>query len=315
MQRRPIEKFAMVLMVIMCSVCPGSLGAQSAAPLDLPFQTVSWDKLRFQGDNWAADISANITLDVLPAAAQATLLKPDQGVPFEAVGPEILHLSLGMMMNMVFNHPSVEIFNEVWFNPGDAQALGRYRLRQGWNDFAKTYRFTAQGVFRCNREPRDAAEARREPHQWADAGDRFYPYELEQLGCAAVTDRLLLIYIVSAAADLRADQSLALCVFGKRQLHRVILMPDGKENIAVDFVVNELPSKMRHQGKHEALKIKLLVEPLASALKKPENFSFLGLHKNIVIYIDPEDGLPLQISGKINKIASSDLKLRYVRYK
>lgn len=315
MRCQPIEKSVLVLMVLLWVVCPGFPGAQAAAPFDMPLQAVAWDKLRFHGDNWAADISVTIALDALPAAAQATLLKPDQGIPIEAAGPEILYMSLEMMMDMAFNNPSVEIANEVWFNPGDAQALGRYRLRRGRDDFAKTYRFTAQGVFRRNREPRDAAEARREPHQWIDAGRNFYPYDLERLGCAAMTDRLLLIYIASAAADLRAERPLALCVFGKRQVHRVTLMPDGKKNIAVDYVADESPSEVRHEGKYEALKIKLLAEPLVSEMEKPENFSFLGLHKNIVIYINPDDGLPLRVSGKIGKVASGDLRLRYVRYK
>ena len=92
-------------------------------------------------------------------------------------------------------------------------------------------------------------------------------------------------------------------------------MPDGKKNIAVDFVADESPSEVRHEGKHEALKIKLQVEPLAAEVEKPENFSFLGLHHNIVIYINPDDGLPLRVSGKISKVAAGDLRLRYVRYK
>jgi hypothetical protein len=40
-----------------------------------------------------------------------------------------------------------------------------------------------------------------------------------------------------------------------------------------------------------------------------ENFSFLGLRKNIAIFIDPASRLPLQISGKLPKLGSLHLKL------
>ena len=38
-----------------------------------------------------------------------------------------------------------------------------------------------------------------------------------------------------------------------------------------------------------------------SGLKEPENFSFLGFHNNIVIYIQPAAGLPIQAEGIIGK--------------
>ena len=40
---------------------------------------------------------------------------------------------------------------QVWFDPDDATAFGRTRLRQGKDDFKKIYRFTQQGVFRHRR--------------------------------------------------------------------------------------------------------------------------------------------------------------------
>jgi hypothetical protein len=48
---------------------------------------------------------------------------------------------------------------------------------------------------------------------------------------------------------------------------------------------------------------------------EPENFSFLGLHRNIAIFIDPATNLPLQFVGDISAIGSAALKLFEVRLK
>lgn len=315
MQRLRIAYPAMArlfLLGLLFTADPRAIRAQPSAPPALALQGVAWEKLRYQAANWAVNLRAAVQLDTLGAAeATAALLVSPQGTPVKAAVPEVLHLSLEMVMDRVFN-PPVSITNVVWFNPLDAQVLGRYRLRRGKDDFEKIYRFTAQGVFRRHREPRNAAEAKRGPHQWTDAGINFYPYDLAQLGCCAVADRLLLLYVASAAAELRANQTLALCVFGKRQLHRVELQPDGKKTLAVDYVATQSQSGIHRQGQVEALRIKLVAQPIVTNQDQPENFSFLGLHKNIVIFLDPESDLPVQISGAMSKIGAGDLKLREV---
>jgi hypothetical protein len=49
-----------------------------------------------------------------------------------------------------------------------------------------------------------------------------------------------------------------------------------------------------------------------SELKEAENFSFLGLHSNIVIYLEPGSRLPIQASGDIPTIGTTQLKLNEV---
>jgi hypothetical protein len=50
-------------------------------------------------------------------------------------------------------------------------------------------------------------------------------------------------------------------------------------------------------------------------LEDAENFSFLGFHKDITIYVEPTLGLPIRASGIIPTIGKADLKLREVRLK
>ncbi len=296
------------LTVIAAAPVPSQAPSEEAGT-GFDLRRVPWKQLRYRAKNWAVTLTADMTLEALPSdKAQADLLASDRGMPHKASGPETLRLSLDMEIDSLFQDP-VQITNRVWFDPLDAAALGRYRLRRGEDDFEKIYRFTEQGVFRRNREPRSKQEAQSEPDQWSFAVKTFYAHDLAQLGCPVASERLLLIYIASAAAGLSSGQPLSVCVFGKRQLHRVTLKAQGRRSVKVDFVESRQQVQAQRQGEIQVLAIALETEPLASDLDDAENFSFLGMHKNIVVFLDPQTNLPLQISGHISKVGSGDLKL------
>jgi hypothetical protein len=312
MRRLPI---LITLAVFWLAPAWGTLPGTARAQDRLQPQRVAWEALRFRANSLLVELTADIQLQSLPAAqAQAELLVSPQGAPIATSGQQILHLGLQMMIDFAFRDP-VNITNALWFNPDDAAALGRYRLRRGEGDFEKIYRFTETGVFRRNREPRTKEEALGEPGTWPLFPDNFYPHDLAALGCGGVTDRLALVYIVSAAEPLQRGQPLSLCVFGKRQLHRVLLQPQGLESLKVDYVEKKRRAETRRNGELKALKIALTAESMASQLEEPENFSFLGLHKNIAIFIDPANNLPLQVVGDISAVGSATLKLLEVRLK
>ena len=52
---------------------------------------------------------------------------------------------------------------------------------------------------------------------------------------------------------------------------------------------------------------------MESNLNDTEDFSVLGLHQDIVIFIDAKSRLPLQISGFVLGVGSVDLKLNGAR--
>ena len=71
----------------------------------------------------------------------------------------------------------------------------------------------------------------------------------------------------------------------------------------------------RKQGAIKTLKIAITAEPMDSELKEAENFSFLGFHDNIVIYIEPASRLPIQADGVIPTIGKAQLQLNEVVWK
>lgn len=301
--------FVSFFMVIRLACFSNYIRAQSYSQIKLDPKRVPWTQLLYQVKKFSVEVNTQVQLESLPAAeAEAALIKSPQGVPIEAWRPESNKISVLIIVDSVFM-PPITTINHVWFNPEDAAALGRIRLQRGDDDFKKVYRFTEQGVFRHRQEPKNQQEASKQPEQWTDVKDTFYPYNLDQLGCPNVSERLVLIYIASAVEISKSMQPLSFCVFGKRQLFHVRFKPEGFHSLKVDFIERKQQNEIRRQGDREALKIAFEAQPLASDLAKAEDFSFLGLHEDIAIFIDPLSNLPIQISGTIPKVGEVTIKL------
>jgi hypothetical protein len=238
----------------------------------------------------------------------AVLLGSPRGISIQPQTSQVNEMTINTIIDPRFRSP-VKIHNRIWFNPTDATALGRVRLRRGENDFKKMYRFTEQGVFRHRIEPKNKGEARLEPDNWTDIKDTFYPYDINQLKCPGVSERSVLIYILSAAAVSKSNKPLTICTFGKRQLHRIQLRKKGILPIKINYIKKNQQVKIRKEGTVKALKMAITTKPVKPNLEDGENFSFLGFHKDITIYIEPSSGLPIQASGIIPTIGKADLLL------
>jgi hypothetical protein len=286
--------------------------AQPISHLKLNATTVSWTHLSFHAKNFWVEVSTRVELKSFPVAdVEAALLLTPKGVPVKTARTGAYHMAINTTIDPRFRSP-VNIHNKIWFNPKDAAALGRIRLRRGDDHFKKIYRFTDQGVFRHRIEPKNKKEDSLEPEHWTDIKDSFYPYNLTRLGCPFVSERSLLVFILSAVDFSKNNDPLSLCVFGKRQLHRVKLQKQGLHPLNANYIEKTQQATIRKEGTIKTLKITITAEPMDSELKEVENFSFLGFHSNIVIYIEPTSRLPIQAEGVIPTIGTAQLKLNEV---
>ena len=289
--------------------------AQSYSQLLLDANRVQWTSLLYRTRSFMVDLDVDVNLESLSAAeVKAALIEAQQGTALAIPDHGTYKLNNNILIDSIVQ-PPVKIVNQVWFDSRDATALGRMRLRRGEDDFKKIYRFTRQGVFRHRIEPKDEKETRKDPEKWTDVRDTFYAYDLDELGCVNVSERLLIIYIASAVEQFENNKPLLLCVFAKRQLFQVKLEPAGTHSVKVDYIEKNQQTKHQRKGKVDAQKILLESKPLKSDLPEEENFSFLGFHKNISFYIHPTSKLPLQISGEMPKAGKVTVKLHNVQLK
>jgi hypothetical protein len=309
--------FSIIFLVIICcgSFFVRPARAQSISDIKLDTHRVAWTRLSFHTKNFWVEVSTDVQLASMPASEiEALLISTPQGHPIRPASSEASQMTINTTIDPKFRSP-VNIYNRIWFNPADATALGRIRQRRGEDDFKKIYRFTKQGVFRHRMEPKNKKELSLVPEKWTDINDSFYPYDLDRLGCSGVSERSLPIYILSAAGTSKLEDSLSLCVLGKRQLHRVTLRKAGEHTIDVSFIEKRHEAQVHKTGTVKSIKFTLTSEPMESDLGEPENFSFLGFHKDISIYIDPVTHLPLQASGIIPTVGKANLKLREAHVK
>ncbi len=310
MDGRKILPAIVCILAFVALVCFAGQGwGQSFSHLNLDPDQVLWSRLSFRAKRAVVDVKVDVRLAPFSTAEFESVWRTNpQSIRLPSLGQEVYNINVNRVIDHIFS-PPVTLSNQVLFEPNQAAALYRVRLRRGKDDIKRTYWFSREGVHRLRTKPSTKREASRDPAKWTDARTSFYTYDLTQLGCPHVTDPMLLIYLLSAAHIDKSGESLSLCVFGKQQLHRLRLRVEGLQTLEVDYSENREEGEVRKKRKVDGLRITLEAQPLQSDLKNAENFSFLGFHKDITIDIDPELRIPLQISGRIPTIGAVALKL------
>ena len=307
---RKISSAIVCLLAFFALICLGGLvWGQSFNHLTLDTDQVLWSRLSFRAKRAVVDVKVDVRLTPFSTAEFQSIWQTNpKSIPLPSLSQKVYAINVKRIIDHLFS-PPVTLSNQVLFEPIQAAAFHRVRLRQGKDDIERTYWFSREGVHRLRTKPSNKEEASGDPAKWTDARTSFYPYDLTQLGCSQVTDPLLLIYLLSAARMDNKGDSLSLCVFGKQQLHRVRMRVEGSQTIEVDYSEKREEGKVRKKGTVDGLRVSLEAQPLHPDLKEAENFSFLGFHKDITIDIDPELRIPLQVSGKIPTVGAVTLKL------
>ena len=293
--------------------CP--VWAQSFSRLDLDSQRVLWSDLSFGAQGMLVDLAIDIRLASFPKAGfQAIWRTYPQSIQLPSVGQEVYNLEVSRIIDYIFSRP-VRLWNQVLFDPKQASALYRVRLRRGQDDIERAYWFSGEGVHRLRRMPKTKSEASLDPAKWTDVDTSYYPYDLTRRECPQIIDPVLIIYLVSAAQFNREGDVLTLCAFGKQQLHKVRLAYQRLEDLEADYSLTSGEGKVHKKGKVAGLTITVESEPMISDKRNAENFSLLGMHEDIAIHIDPRLRIPLQVSGKIPTVGLVTLKLSEVKMK
>ena len=314
MGRRKISLVIVCILVFTALICLVGQGwGQPFNHLTLDPDQVLWSSLSFRAKRAVVDVKVDVRLaPVSTAEFQSIWQANPKFIPLPSLSQKIYNIEVNRVIDHIFS-PPVTLSNQVLFEPIQADAFYRVRLRQGKDDIKRTYWFSREGVHRLRTKPSNKAEASEDPAKWTDGRTSFYPYDLTRMGCQQVTDPLLLIYLLSAPRMDKKGDSLSLCVFGKQQLHRVRMQVEGLHALEVSYSESREEGKVRKKGKVDGLRVTLEAQPLHSNLKEAENFSFLGFHKDFTIDIDPELRIPLQVSGRIPTIGMVALKLSGVR--
>jgi hypothetical protein len=274
---------------------------------------VSWSDLTFMGSNALVKVTVKIQLGS-PADMCGDLLTTmgAELADCSEVGRDIQFMTVETTAkgNVFFYEQYTEQF---WFNPADGRAYRRIRWFKGSDPWIKTYCWSDKGVRRQNIRPGNSDENKRPPTQWTRRIASFYPYPKDIVGCSIISGPTFVFNILSTLEPGCLHTPFEICVFGKKQLHRLTCRYEKCLPMGVSFKIHSPGGEVNVDTTLKPLVFSIMAESVIHENMEPEIFSMLGIQKDIRIYIDPSRCLPIRISGTNTKIGKLVLELSDVR--
>jgi len=275
--------------------------ARPAAPTLDPDRLV-WERLSYEASKFIFSSSSEISIERRSAAEVRGALEPaGRGRALEPRGEtlalEIESRALGRDSHLV-----------LFFAPDDAMAYQRSQIETGKKKpRQKTYRYTREGVYSVRRYP-EKGEEELPSDEWSDALEEYEDFGDGASEGAAITEPSALFYLLATAELDEPGDRLEFLVFSKNHVSPVVLRVEERTRLDVDYREISSGGERTVGGKVEALRISIDPHPPAGG-DAEEDFNFLGLEGNLVVYLDPEHRLPLQIEGKVPYAGRVRIKL------
>jgi len=289
-----------------------SLRAQSGPVLRLDAEAFPWKRLAYTAKKVFGTVTTEIQWENVPAEKVKKLLIPaPRAVALQTADHRVFSIKSHAVVKSLWAADDV-LKTQAWYDPLNGAVLQRVRWRHGQERWQKTYRFTDKGVLRVRKTTGIPEKNDSTPARWSNIKESFYPYALNRAGCPYALEPLFLLFVVSAMNWESRNGTLSLCVFNKKQLHKVQIRQAGIHPLEVDYTEKKEGSEVRRQDRIQAIKLSITPRSLAGKDKKPEPFSFLGLNGNFDIYLDRISQIPVQVSGKIPRLGVVDIKLSTV---
>jgi hypothetical protein len=246
---------------------------------------------------------------VLSAATESPkFLESPKGDPLQVSGPEVQRLSVTTTLDSV-GGSRLRFENKLWFDSRTKQPLYLIRTRFGLKDYYQRFRFTREGVFRQQREPASTKEVVEPPESWTKLGRHFYPYPSVQPACTSVFETSMLILMAGALTTAHDDAAGPLCVFHKRQVHRISVHPQPAQMVSYDYLEKRAEQEKRRVGTVTAQGIGIASHPIGTYRGSVEDF----LRNGSQLYVNPDDQAPLAVSGELPLIGRVEMKLKEIQ--
>ena len=283
--------------------------AQSPFPNEFDSSRVPWKTLSFKCENFWGTAISEVKLEVVQSSnAEKLLISYPKGRALMPTAPQVFTVSVNSTIDPLIG-PSDYSETKTWFAPQEGAALQRVRVRVGKEKWQKVYRWTHSGVYRLRKKPNDPDEDNLPMQRWTNTEESFYPYDLEKGDCLNVSEPSVLLFYVSTASLSLGDEPSALCVFNKKQLHRVRIQVEKLQRLKVNYIEKLPNAEKLKRGEIEALKISFKPTSLFKNKAESEPFSFLKLKGDFEIFIEKSTMIPVLVKGQIPNIGRVEVKL------
>ena len=267
---------------------------------------VDWTNLSYKARVLFFRMNIDVQLNQIPLAkSKAALLAPKQG---EATMPQS---DPGYRIDLDTKILRRKSFISLWFDP-DGAAFQRTQTDTGKKHRVKTYRILNNGFYSFQAKPRDS-EKELPPEQWTDIGEGSKEFDKLAPAGTIITEPTALYYLVSASPLNKPGDTFEQHIFTKHGIYKLDLHALEYQNIEVKFDSNQSGQKRTvYNDEFRALHIRMNGSAIDPAVQS--DFKLLGLKGDIDLYMDPETRVLVQISGKLDIVGHTDIKLRSITF-
>jgi hypothetical protein len=267
-----------------------------------------WSSLTLQAARLGSTATVKVEIEVLSAATESPkFLESPKGDPLQVSGPEVQRLSVTTTLDILGGR-RIRLENHLWLDPSTNAPLYLVRTRFGIKDYHQQFRFTREGVFRRQREPATVGEMANPPNDWTRIGQNFYPYPDGRAGCPAIVETSQLVLLAEALGANAAGSLSPLCVFHKRQTHRVSVQTQPPQPVHFDYLEKRSVCENRRVGAVSVPGVLFTSRPIGYYRGSVEDF----LRNGTRIYFSPAGNIPLLASGELPMIGRVEMTLKEV---
>ena len=202
-------------------------------------------------------------------------------------------------------------FVSLWFDP-DGTAFQRTQTDTGKKHRVKTYRILKNGYSSLQAKPREG-EKDLPPNKWTDIGEGKKQFNSLPPTGTTIAEPTALYYLVSASPLNKPGDKFEQYIFTKHGIYRLDLHAVDYQDIDVKFEINQRGKKTTTDN-DEFKTLRIRVNGVAIDPSAEGDFDLFGLKGDIDLYLDPETRVLVQISGDMDIVGHTDIKLKAVTF-
>ena len=267
---------------------------------------VDWTSLSYKTRVLFFGMNIDVQMNQIPlATSKAALVTPKYG---EGAMPQTDPSFRIDLNTKILGRKS---FIRLWFDP-DGSAFQRTQTDTGKKHRVKTYRILKNGFYSFQAKPKEGEE-KLPPNEWTDIGEGNNKFNKLPPTGTIITEPTALYYLVSASPLNMPGDKFEQYIFTKHGIYKLDLHAIDYQNIEVNFKSNQSGKKNTvYNDEFRTLHIRMngvAIDPASQ-----DDFDLLGLKGDIDLYLDPETRVLVQISGKIDIVGYTDIKLQSVTF-
>ena len=270
---------------------------------------VPWQSLHYEAARGIATLTVDITLKALPRDELNANTAAREGLP-------ALHPPAGAVEQLQANIHLKHLFGDystadrLWFLPGNGAVIEREKVRSGSKHYIKSYRYQPNATHRLRIRPKNKAQRKQPPAQWSDRRHSTYGYRDARKFCKVVSEPGTLFY-VAAAHDFSDGKPAQLCVFSDSALFHMTIQPQGQQTIEVNYALTQQGKTRQIKASVNALRLHISARRLPGFADNAD-FEVLDFKGDQTLFIDPQERIPLRISGSIQSMGKGDVNISAV---